>query len=366
MVEMTATDETVEEQQQAEAAPLREWRRLIGALLLLFSPLLLLGVLLESLAWRIGETMPAAMVSAWQDGGADRIWRGGDGHSYLVYKLARVADLKPAVIALGPGRANAFRARPFAPYGFYNAGQIAWTFDQYRRFLELVTKDGYAPRALVFDLDYWMFASGFDHYWADRFDEHPETHVANLLRVAGRLAEAPADLLRRLPDTARERGLFALLTGDGFNPDGSRPVGPATQDPQRLADDSTGVGVPPVVLADHIAAEQVAEFDQFVAFARSKHIALIGVQLPFYAKILDGLKDNPDAGIWREFESAAWQQQHLAASGVAFFDFADMAEYRDKPGYFSDSLDPDARVVTDITRRMLADPSVRAVLPDAK
>lgn len=362
---MTATGDPVGQETEKEPA-LRQWRRLIGALLLLFSPLLLLCVLLESLAWRIGETMPAASVSTWQDGGPDRIWRGGDGHSYLVYKLARVADLKPAVIALGPGRADAFRADPFAPNGFYNAGQIAWTFDQYRRFLELVTKDGYAPHTLVFNLDYWMFASGFDHYWADRFDEHPETHVANLLRVAGQLAKDPADLLRRLPDTAHERGLFAVLTGNGFNPDGSRLAPAATPDPQRLDDDSTGPGVPPVVLADHIAAEQVGEFDQFVAFAKSKHIALIGVQLPFYAKILDGLNGSQGAGIWREFESTEWQQQHLAASGVAFFDFADMPEYRDKPQYFSDSIDPDARVVTDVTRRMLSDPRVRAVLPDAK
>ena len=362
---MTATGDPVGQETEKEPA-LCQWRRLIGALLLLFSPLLLAGVLLESLAWRIGETMPAASVSTWQDGAPDRIWRGGDGHSYLVYKLARVADLKPAVIALGPGRADSFRADPFAPYGFYNAGQIAWTFDQYRRFLELVTKDGYAPRALVFNLDYWMFASGFDHYWADRFDEHPETHVANLLRVAGQLAKDPADLLRRLPDTAHERGLFAVLTGDGFNPDGSRLAPAVTPDPQRLADDSTGVGVPPVVLADHIAAEQLAEFDQFVAFANSKHIALIGVQLPFYAKILDGLNGSQDAGIWRQFESADWQQQHLAASGVAFFDFADMPEYRDKPQYFNDSLDPDARVGVDVTHRILSDPRVRAVLPDTK
>lgn len=361
---MTVTDETAVE--AAARSPLGEWRRLIGALLLLFSPLLLAGVLLEGLAWRIGETMPMSAVSSWQDGGADRIWRGGDGHSYLTYKLARVADLKPAVIALGPGRASAFRGGSFARYGFYNAGQTAWTFDQYRRFLELVTKDGYAPRALVFNLDYWMFASGFDHYWTDRFDERPETHVANLLRVAGQLASAPADLLRRLPDTAHERGLFAVLTGGGFNPDGSRLAAPASADPARLADDPTGAGVPPVILADHVADEQLAEFNEFVAFAKSKNIALIGVQLPFYAKILDGLDDNPDAGIWREFEGADWQQQHIAAAGVTFFDFANLPEYRDKPEYFADSIDPDARVVADVTRRMLADPRVRAVLPDAK
>ncbi|HTW53035.1 MAG TPA: hypothetical protein VME45_14180, partial [Stellaceae bacterium] len=70
--------------------------------------------------------------------------------------------------------------------------------------------------------------------------------------------------------------------------------------------------------------------------------------------------------IWRQFESAAWQQQHFAASGVIFFDFANMPEYRDKPEYFSDSLDPDARIVADVTRRIMADKRVRAELPDAK
>lgn len=365
VVDMTATDDTVG-QATEQGSRLREWWRLIGVLLLLFSPLLLAGALLESLAWRVGETMPASAVSRWQDGGADRIWSGGDGHSYLAYKLARVADLKPAVIALGPGRASAFRGGAFAPYGFYNAGQTAWTFEQYHRFLQLATRDGYAPRALVFNLDYWMFAPGFDHYWSNRFDEHPETHVANLLRVAGQLASDPLDLLRRLPDTTRERGLLALLTGEGFNPDGSRLAPPASADARRLADDPTGAGVPPAVLADHIGGEQLTAFDHFVAFAKSRHIALIGVQMPFYAKILDGLNGSPDAGIWREFESADWQQRHLAAAGVTFFDFANMPEYRDKPEYFTDSLDPDARVVADVARRMLTDPRVRAVLPDAK
>ena len=362
---MTATDEPVT-QAAEEPSRLREWRRLIGALLLLFSPLLLTGVLLEGLAWRIGETMPLAMVSTWQDGAADRVWRGGDGHSFVAYKLARVDDLKPAIIALGPGRANGFRGTSFAPYSFYNAGLTSWTFDQYRRFLELATSNGYAPRMLVFNLDYWMFAAGFDHYWGARFDEKPETHIANFLRVVGQLASNPIDLLHRLGDTDRVHGLYALLTGEGFATDGSQSEKPAPPDPQRLADDKTAAGVPPAVLADQIADEQVAEFDRFVAFAKSKHIALIGVQLPLYAKILDGLNGSADAGIWRQFESAEWQQQHLAAKGVTFFDFANMPEYRDKPGYFIDSLDPDQRVVADVTRRIMADPRVRAVLPEVK
>ena len=354
--------------QDATAVPersrLREWRRLLVVLLLVFSPLIFVGIALEAIAWFFGETIPMETVAKWQDGAPDRIWRGGDGHSFLAYKVARVDDLKPEIIALGPSRANAFHGEAFAPYSFFNAGQTAWTFGQYRRFLELIAHDGYAPRVLVFNLDYWMLSAGFDHYWSARFDEKPETHIANLLRVLGQLTTDPADLLRRLPATGRLHGLLALLTGEGFGPDGSLSAKPTTPDPQRLADDGTGPGTPPVVFADAIAPEQVAEFDRFVALAKEKHVALIGVQLPFYRKILDGLNSSAEAAIWREAQGDAWRK-HVADAGVMFFDFSDMPEYRDKPEYFSDSLDPDARVVAQISKTMMADPQVRALLPKA-
>ncbi|HWD56763.1 MAG TPA: hypothetical protein VG308_00675 [Stellaceae bacterium] len=345
-------------------SPRSEWSRFVGTLLLVLSPLLLAGTVLEALAWRIGETMPVSMVATWQDGAPDRIWRGGDGHSFLTYKLARVADLKPEIVALGPSRANAFRGNAFAPYSFFNAGLTTWTIDQDKRFLELITRDGYAPRALVITLDYWMFSPGFDHYWGGRFDEKPETHIANLLRVLGQLTTDPADLFRRLGQAGRVHGLYALLGGEGFAADGSFPTKPTTPDAARLAADDTEAGTPPAVFADAMSAEQIGEFDKLVALAKEKHVALIAVQLPLYKKILDGLNDNPDAGIWRQFESAEWQQR-LAAAGVVYFDFADMPEYRDKPEYFTDSLDPDPRVAAHISEVVMADPRVRAMLPKA-
>ncbi len=301
-------------------------------------------------------------VSTWQNWAPDRIWRGGDGHSFLTYKVARVLDLKPEIIVVGPLRANSFRGDAFVPYKFYNAGLTVFTFDQYRRFLELICRDGYAPRGLVFNLDYWMFSSGFDHYFVDRFDEKPSTHVADLLRVVAQLREDPFRLWRGMPAADHVHGLYAILTGEGFNADGSSIVWTSAPDRQRLLDDGTAAGNPPVALGDHMASEQVAEFEQFIAFAKEKHIALVGVQLPFYEKILNGLNGNPEAGIWREFASAEWQQR-LAAAGVTFFDFSDTPEYRDKPERFITSLEPDAMTVGQIARRMMADPRVRALLP---
>jgi hypothetical protein len=347
--------------QAATRARLGEWPRFLLVLFMLVAPSLMLGAALEALAWRIGETMSMPLIAKWQDGAPDRVWRGGDGHSYLTYKLARIATLKPEIIVLGPSRANAFRGDAVAPHSFYNAGLTAWTFDQYRRFLELATRGGYAPKVLIFNLDYWMFAAGFDHYWVNRFDERPAIHVDGLLRLIGQLRDDPLRLWRSLAAADHVHGLYALLAGDGFHADGSLPGAAGSSDPQRLTDDGTGPGVPPVELADRIASEQVAKFEQFVAFAKAKHIGLVGIQLPYYGKILSGLADNPRAGIWREFESEAWRQR-LAEAGVVFFDFADMPDYRDKPEFFTDSLDPDARVAADIMQRVTADPRVRALL----
>ncbi|HWB47778.1 MAG TPA: hypothetical protein VG651_01610 [Stellaceae bacterium] len=351
----------------AAHAPVRsqlgEWRRFVVTLLLVLSPLLLAGAALELLAWRVGETMSPAATAKWQAEAPDRVWRGGDGHSYVTYKLARIAELKPDIVAIGPSRANAFRGDVFAPYSFFNAGLTTWTIDQDRRFLELMTKDGYAPRVLVFNLDYWMLSPGFDHYWGNRFDEAPAPHVSDLMRVVGQFAQAPVDLLRRLPATDREHGLFALLTDEGFGPDGVLTPKPTTPDPTRLQADLTEAGTPPAVMAEHLSPEQIAKFDRFAALAKAKHVALVGVQLPYYRKILDGLND-PQDGIWREFAGAEWRR-HLADAGVLFFDFADMPDYRDKPEYFIDSLDPDARLTGQVMRRVMADPQVEALLPKA-
>src|SRR5271154_2367610 len=122
--------------QAVERSQLHEWWRFVTTLLLILSPALIALATLEGLAWWTGETLSVSAAAKWQDGAPDRIWRGGDGHSFLTYKLARVADLKPEILVLGPSRANAFSGKPFAPYTFYDAGQTAWTLDQYRRFLE--------------------------------------------------------------------------------------------------------------------------------------------------------------------------------------------------------------------------------------
>src|SRR5262249_27111506 len=155
---------------------------------------------------------------------------------------------------------------------------------------------------------------------------------SEMLRLFGQLREDPLRLWRALPASDRRQGLLALLSGEGFGADGTLSAATPSSDPQRLIDDGTRAGIPPVELSERIAPEQVEKFEEFATFAKSKAITLIGVQLPYYRKILDELNDDPRAGSWREFASAEWQRR-LAAVGVVFFDFAGLPEYRDRPEY---------------------------------
>jgi len=351
-----------EPQDQVETARHFKLRRYVLTVVLVLLPLLLSIVALEAFALRIGETMPMWLVAKWQSAGPDREWRGGDGRSYLTYKVARTLELRPQILVVGSSRANSFEAYMFAPYSFYNAGLTCWTFDHYRRFLEIITKNGYAPKVLIFNFDYWMFAQGFDLNWAGRFYERPTTHIADLKMVVDQLMKAPLDLWKRLPLTEHYRGLAAVLTANGFRADGSLFGQPQSPDPNRLLHDDITVGVPPVVLADHISPEQVTQFQRFVAVAKAHHIALIGIQVPYYVKVLNGLDTNPKAGIWREFQSAKWRR-FFDQSGMIFFDFADMPGISNDPQYFIDSVHPDARVIRAVMKIVFRDPRVRAVLP---
>ncbi len=347
---------------QANQEAGQNWGWFILRLVLGLSPLLTCAAALELFAWRTGETMPMWLVAKWQSDAPNRAWRGGDGRSYLTYKIARVRELKPDIVALGSSRANSFRGDVFAPYSFYNAGLTAWTFNHYRRFVELMTKDGYAPKVMVVNFDYWMFTPDFDRHWTGRFYEQPTTHFADLKIIVDQLRKDPLVLWRRMFLTDHLRGLHGVMSGDGFNSDGSLFGRPGTPDSNRLLNDGMQVGTNPIELSDHISPGEVQAFQRFVAVAKAHQIALIAIQVPMYAKILNGLNNSPKAGVWRELRSPQWQRW-FQEMGVIFFDFADLPGFRDKPEYFIDSIHPDARIMEHVMKIVLADPRVQAVLP---
>lgn len=348
-------------------AQVRGHRRFLSMLVLEIWPVLALCMVIEGLAWWVGETMPMDAVAEWQSAGADRMWRGGDGRSYLTYKVARVRLLRPDVVALGNSRMDFFDfTGRFGSYTFYDAGLTAFTFDQYTRFLQLITSPGYAPKVLIVNLEYWMFARSFDAQWGVRFYEKPTSHWEDLRIVADKLLSDPVRLFERLPFAGDHlMGLDAVINGAGFRPNGTLDGGPLSPDPNRLLHDGLTVGSTPFVLEDHIDPGQIAKFERFVAFAKTKGMIVIGLQVPFYQKILQELNQNERAGIWREFRSEAIRS-YFAKEGVIFFDFADMPQYRDEPEDFVDSGHPARPIVRHIIDLISADPRVQAAVRNAK
>jgi hypothetical protein len=335
----------------------------IVTIVLMLSPFLICFGLLELIAWTVGETWSMQHVANWQGGNPDRMWRGGDGRSYLTYKVARVHQLEPEVIMLGQSRANFVVSSMFKPYSFYNSLLTAWTFSQYLRFLEIITTHNYSPKVLFFNLDYWMFNDKFDHAWTDRFYEQPATHWEDLKLITDELIREPELFLVRVLYAKNEKGIFAVRNGDGFRADGSLKPQPPKADPQRLVNDGINVGNPPAVVGDKLDAGPMADFERFAAFARSKNIKLVGVQMPYYAKVVDSLNGNPWALLWDQFQDGTIKP-YLDNNGVLFFNFADMPEYRNRPEDFVDSVHPAEPVVRDVMHRVLSDPRVRAILPD--
>ena len=334
---MSALVSSAPESTPAPAAPplqTGEALRFALTLVVILAPFLVCFGGLEAIAWQIGETWSMNHVVQWQDHNPKRMWRGGDGRSYLTYKVARVLQLKPEVVMLGQSRANFFTARMFQPYSFYNSEVTAWTFEQYLRYLQIITADGYAPRVLFFNLDYWMFNDEFDRAWDSRFYERPPTHWEDLKIVVDSLTKNPRGVLERLFTAKDVKGIYAFLHGDGFRLDGSLDqTWVPDSNPERITNDTIHVGRPPAVFGDKFDPKEMAAFERFVEFAKSKNISLVGIQVPFHAKILDAL--NSWSGLWRKFRGKMGRD-YLEGKGVLFFDFADMPEYRDRPERFTE------------------------------
>jgi hypothetical protein len=347
-------------------AKLGEWRRLIVTVVLVFIPFLLAFAWLEYVAWRIGETRSMRWEAAWQSAGPDREWRSGDARNFLTFKLARTELLKPEILVIGASRTAVIEGDMLRPYTFYNAGFSAWTLNQLHRAIELITASGYAPKAMIITFDYWMFSNGFDQKWTDRFYEEPNPHFDSLKLVADQLWKT-SELLEHLQYTDRFQGNYAVVNANqSFRADGSLSGTPGlvfSDDPKRLADDGIHVGNTPVETGDAMDPRQIENFQRLVALAKAKHITLIGVQMPMYAKILDDLNSNPQAGIWREFESPE-RARFFNDAGLIFFDFSNAPGYSGKAHNFADSIHPTEPLAHHVMEIVATDPRVRAALPE--
>jgi hypothetical protein len=75
-----------------------------------------------------------------------------DLHSNGAFRLARVAEVQPDIIALDSSRAGGFRAAMFAPHRFYNLSLTGWTTEQMLDIFDRTTCQT-RPRVVILEFD---------------------------------------------------------------------------------------------------------------------------------------------------------------------------------------------------------------------
>jgi hypothetical protein len=350
-----------------------EWSRfarwVIPAILV---PIAVMFFLCETLAWRLGEFVPAEKAAEMQMKNPNMLWMARVDSNQARFKLFRLAQERPTVLVMGQSRACQFRTEMFRPYSFYNLSQISWPYETYcdilRRFPE-----GYNPKVIIFNLDFFMFNPRYTAYYK-RASPHFEAptwtdHFKCLRDVYITLCGNPADLWasRHNPYTGQPSlGLRPSLTGEGFRSDGSitQPLPPGapfsdTELMYHVAWNKTSM----YYYGDSLGEAELKSYNDFVSMARSRGIALIGVRMPVYDSAYKVEVTDPRFGIVQKF-SDQLAKGYFERDGVIVFNYAQFPPYTASPNYFPEAGHPSAIVSAAVLYQMASDPRVKALLPD--
>jgi hypothetical protein len=345
-----------------------EWKRFLKIVFLAAGvPLLFIFVVLEVVAWRVGETLPFTWAAQEQAEDPDLLWSAGRQENYASFKLARVNIVRPDILVMGQSRLGQLRGAMFHPYSFYNLSRVSWPYETYVEILRHLP-GGYHPKVIIFSLDYFMFNPLYSKYYANLAPIYgAPNHGDSLADVLLELRKSPSLIFasHRSPAGLPVLGLAAYKNSSGTRQDGSElwpaPLLKETGgDPDMLHkikwDD------PQFFQADAMDKGEMKTFEEFVTLAHSKGITLIGVQMPMYGPVVRALKQNPHYGILRDF------RDHIASGyferlGIIVFDDLTFPPYTDDYRYFINALHPTEAVNAAVVVQMFSDPRVKAVLP---
>ncbi|MGJ4898392.1 MULTISPECIES: hypothetical protein [unclassified Bradyrhizobium] len=313
--------------------------------------------LMEYLGWATLEGRPPAAAARLQQGNMPVVFFPTDARNWASFKLQRIADEQPEIIAIGNSRCSQLRSAMFMPYKFYNACLTAWTVSQLRDFLNRITEVSY-PRVVIFSMDYFQLSNSYQRMEGKRagtFRYGVEEHIGGIgsligqtIDSSGRGLEAAWECLAgRYPKHPREDltmvGVTAARTGAGFRWDGSLIYQLAQYDAakQVMLDFRNGLvnAIPGAPKADE---EQLAQLAGMAADAEAKGILLVGIQFPIFAPTVDFLDHNeeyrPYAGAWRDFESETMKRR-FTEMGIIHVDLSRAAMSKD-PENFVDTSHP--------------------------
>lgn len=344
----------------------------LGRLGRFISPFVAVAMLIAVVLVRTGEVVPTKAVAYLGAFGRPFLYLPElSDHSYR-FKLEGARLLRPDILVLGNSRMNQWRSAMFRPFSFYNAGNCLYTQRDYRRFLEDLGP--YAPRVIIFSLDFFTFNPAYDEIFQNvAYDElgsrssEFRSIVKGLLSIA---VNSPASLVQNQREPLYQLpalGVHAARAGDGFRIDGSYQYGRI----MRGSSDSGAVsvaaavsrvsrGVVPFLPADHLDDARRAELEKFAAAARERGIKLVAVTMPYDPRVADAVESSSAYGIWKQFYSdatATW----LRNQGIVYFDFTRLESFGGRGDEFFDPFHPTETAVLRMLLRILDDQNGAAI-----
>lgn len=313
--------------------------------------------LLEYFGWATLEGRPPAAAARLQQDNMPVVFFPTDARNWAAFKLQRIADEQPEIIAIGNSRCSQLRSAMFMPYKFYNACLTAWTVSQLRDFLNRITEVSH-PRVVIFSMDYFQLSNSYQRMEGRRagtFRYGVAEHIGGIGSLIGQMFDPSGRGLKAVreclagsyPKHPREDltmvGVQAARAVAGFRWDGSLIYQLAQYDTakQVMLDFRNGLvnAIPGAPNADE---EQLAQLAGMAADAKAKGVLLVGIQFPIFAPTVDFLDHNeeyrPYAGTWRDFESETMKRR-FAEMGIIHVDLSRAAMSND-PENFVDTSHP--------------------------
>ncbi len=350
-------------------------RRFLGRLAWFAAPYAIVLSLATAVLALSGEIIPAAWVARLQARGYDFLYLPAyTDHNYQV-KLQAARLMRPDVLVIGGSRVNQFRRRMFGSTSAYNAGQVLYGQQDYRRFLEDLGEE--TPRTLIFSLDFYTFNSDYGDIF--RYVSYGDISLwrdRELAVILKGISREPRQLGVLLPPRDPVSGITALglqaaKTGNGFRNDGSYQYGLILRGMPNTGAVTSAAGVErvrqgaaPFLPAAHLGESARAELKRFAEYANRKGIRLIAITTPLAPEVVDALDRSAEQGAWREFNSPAFGEW-VASLGIKHFNFARIESFAGRKDEFMDAFHGSETAYDRLMLQMLRDPAFRAAVPGA-
>lgn len=342
-------------------------------LLLFIGPLFAVGTLATLASISTGEMIPVRFVAWLQTFNRPFVFLPKlSDHTYKL-KQEAIRLRKPQILVLGSSRSNQWRSAMFRPEEFYNAGNAIFLQRDFTRVLEQF--GDYAPRVIIFSIDYFTFVDA----WEDTYKGQSKDDIGGPWSreqgkiLSGLISELVADPTSLIPLRTDgiygtyAVGLYAAQTGTGVRIDGSYQYGHAIRGFPQISVQSAVEAIRmgrqwPVLPGSHLGERQRQELQKFARLAKAKGITLIGITMPFAPEVVRALDESPRHEIWKVFQSDD-NRKWLQDLGILYFDFTRLDSFGGKSDEFVDPFHPSEPAYIRMLLTMLRNPMFRSVFP---